>query len=221
MKTVYEIKREWLVWLIREELLLRNPDAIGDQPGGWRVLARETAGYYERGEEVPEAHRKKAYAARTANNALYAIYAAWAAAEGDCVYAASECGYAATANLGGCSTNDADDANRYGDVNTHNRMAIALVRIADIEPLPELDANILTAIEGGNTLEMDIFHTCETTHCRAGFAITLHPRGRELEEEFGSRLVGGAIYLVSTGTIPNFFATNEDALASIRKGAGL
>jgi len=99
-------------------------------------------------------------------------------------------------------------------------MAEALVRIAELEPLPGLDASILVALESGYTLNMDAYHTCATTHCLAGFAVTLHPRGTEMEEEFGSRLAGSAIYLASTGAIPDFFASDEDAMASLRKGAG-
>jgi len=198
MKSMKEIKREWFAWLIRDELLPRYPDEAGDQPGGWRALARETASYYERGEEVPEAHWKKAYAARTDT---LAASAAARAAYNDAYFVDDFASYAADSYV--------------------RRMAEALVRIAELEPMPELDATILTALEDGGTLDMEFYHSrgCRTTHCRAGWATTLHPRGPELEVAFGPRLAGAAIYLASTGAIPDFFASDTAALASIRKGA--
>jgi len=210
MKAMKEIKHQWLAWLIREELLPRYPDATGDQPGGWRVLARETAMYFERGEEVPYEHWRKAYEA-----CLVVV------GDGAAARAAAEAARAAAA----AASDDARDAACYAAVadranDPYSRMAQALVRCAELEPLPGLDASILAAIELGGSLDMRHWHTCDTTHCLAGFAVTLHPRGRALEEVFGSRLAGSAIYLVSTGAIPDFFASDEDALASIRKGAG-
>jgi len=208
MKTMKEIKREWLVWLICEELLPRYPDATGDQLGGWRVLARETAAFYERGENVPYKHWKKAnsasYAAAAVNDASTNV---------DAVQAAANAAYG-----------DAERAAYYSAADSCvRRMAEALVRITDLAPMPELDATILTALEDGGTLDMEFYHSrgCRTTHCRAGFATTLHPRGPELEVAFGSRLAGAAIYLASTGMIPDFYASDDAAMASIRKGAGL
>jgi len=209
MKTIKEIKREWLAWLIREELLPRYPDAVGDLPGGWRTLARETASYYERGEEVPYKHRKKVYAEQPFARRFHAHAAAQAAA--DATYDAAD-----TADIAADAEADDDDAVA---ANAYCRMAIALIRIAELEPFPELDARILTVLASGSTLNMDFYHACDTIHCRAGFAVTIHPRGMELEKEFGPYLTGAAIYLVSTGAIPDFFASNEDAMASIREGA--
>ena len=213
MKSMKEIKREWFAWLIREELLSHYPDAAGDLPGGWRAVARETAAFYERGEKVPEAHWKKAYAPAAAAPAA-AAYAALARA--DAVAAATAAARAAY--------NDAyfvDDFASYAADSYVRRMAEALVRIAELEPMPELDATILTALEDGGTLDMEFYHSrgCRTTHCRAGWATTLHPRGPELEVAFGPRLAGAAIYLASTGVVPDFFASDTAALASIRKGA--
>jgi hypothetical protein len=57
---------------------------------------------------------------------------------------------------------------------------------------------------------------CGSTHCRAGWAITLHPLGHELEAAFGPELAGSIIYMSSTGRVPNFFADTDEALADIR-----
>jgi len=222
MKSMKEIKREWFAWLIRDELLPNYPDAAGDLPGGWRALARETAAFYERGEKVPHGHWKKADAAHATASAAHAAAtnAASDVAADDAIYAAAN----VAANAANAAANvAADDYAVCADAaaaDAYRRMAEALVRIADLAPMPELDARILADIElGGSTLNMDKYHTCDTTHCRAGFAVTIHPRGMELEEEFGPHLTGAAIYLASTGVIPDFFATDDDAMASIRKGA--
>lgn len=90
-------------------------------------------------------------------------------------------------------------------------------RLATIE---RLDAAILAAVEhNGNALDMSSYHQCETTHCRAGWAITLHPMGRKLEAAFGPWLAGAVIYQASTGRVPDFFASNAVALADIRQCA--
>jgi uncharacterized protein YjbI with pentapeptide repeats len=90
----------------------------------------------------------------------------------------------------------------------------------DIPIIPNIDAAILAAIEApGNALDMSKWHTCETTHCRAGWAITLAGEaGKALEEELSPVTAGALIYAASRPgkRIPDFYATNEDALADLR-----
>jgi hypothetical protein len=94
-----------------------------------------------------------------------------------------------------------------------------------LQPIPQLDATILRVVEVDHRwgLEMGSYHNtgggCGTTHCRAGSAIVLHPMGAELERVFGSWLAGAVIYRVSTGSVPDFFASNEDAMADMRRAA--
>lgn len=98
-------------------------------------------------------------------------------------------------------------------------LATAVVRLLGdrLQPLLRLDRAVLSAVEApGCSLYMGSYHHCETTHCRAGWAITLHPLGRDLEAAFGPWLAGAVIYQVSTGRVPNFFASDEAALADIR-----
>ena len=83
----------------------------------------------------------------------------------------------------------------------------------------DIDAKILAAVESGKgKLEMGSWHYCETTHCRAGWAITLAGEaGKTLEDDRGPFHAGVAIYLASTGRAPHFFdRSNERALADIR-----
>jgi len=95
---------------------------------------------------------------------------------------------------------------------------------ARLAPIDQLDATILDAVEKRRLFGFDMssYHcheACGTTHCRAGSAIALHPMGRELEDVFGSWLAGAVIYHVSTGRVPDFFASNEAALADMRASA--
>ena len=98
--------------------------------------------------------------------------------------------------------------------------------------IPNIDAAILASIEkneaaGTNGLDMGSWHAapcdetnwCKTTHCRAGYAICLVGKaGFELEHKFGSETAGKMIYAASRPDkpLPNFHATNAEAMADIR-----
>lgn len=65
---------------------------------------------------------------------------------------------------------------------------------------------------------MGSWHACATTHCRAGWAITLAGEaGKALEQRVGPPAAGSLIYLASVGYVPNFYATNEDAMADMQE----
>lgn len=88
-----------------------------------------------------------------------------------------------------------------------------------IPALPNIDAAILAAIESGGELDMREWHVCETTHCRAGWAITLAgDAGKALENRVAPCAAGALIYAVSRPgmPVPDFYATDEDAMADIR-----
>ncbi len=69
---------------------------------------------------------------------------------------------------------------------------------------------------------MGDWHTCEKTHCRAGWTVTLAGMpGKELERRFGTCLAAMMIYDASD---PNykinpcrFFDDNDEALLDMRK----
>jgi uncharacterized protein YjbI with pentapeptide repeats len=94
-------------------------------------------------------------------------------------------------------------------------------RNPDVPVIPALDQQILSAIESGSGhLDMSQWHTCETTHCRAGWAITLAGEvGKQLEREHGPHIAGRMIYSASTGRVPHFFASNEHAMEDIKARA--
>ena len=85
--------------------------------------------------------------------------------------------------------------------------------------LEHIDAKILAAIQsGGGKLEMDAWHTCGTTHCRAGWAIHLcGDEGYALEAITNSETAGTLIYAASRPGLPtpNFRASNKDAWADL------
>ena len=98
------------------------------------------------------------------------------------------------------------------------RLAQIRERNPGIPIVEDLDGKILAAIENGGGLEMSNWHTCETTHCMAGWAIHLAgDAGEALEAEHGPQRAGALIYRVSTGRAPHFFASNERALADLKE----
>jgi len=95
--------------------------------------------------------------------------------------------------------------------------------------VPNIDAAILAALESKKAqgLDMSGWHGgqcdetnwCNTTHCRAGFAICLAGKaGFVLEKKYGSETAGRMIYAVSRLNLPlpDFFADDEAALEDIR-----
>ena len=89
--------------------------------------------------------------------------------------------------------------------------------------IADIDRVILSEIEAdGNALEMNNYHVCKTTHCRAGWAIhKAGEAGYALERSVGPWLAGALIYKASRPDrpVPDFFATNEEAMADIRRCA--
>lgn len=90
----------------------------------------------------------------------------------------------------------------------------------EVPVVERLDARILSAITAeGGTLDMSAWHntSCKTTHCRAGWAITLAGKeGIELEKRHGPERAGTMIYRASTGRVPYFFDSTDRALADIK-----
>ena len=98
--------------------------------------------------------------------------------------------------------------------------------------VPDIDAKILSLVEQEPTkfdmlnwhgdLECTVENWCNTTHCRAGYAICLAGQpGFDLQKKYGFELAGKMIYAVSRQDmpLPDFFATKDDALDDIRASA--
>jgi hypothetical protein len=87
-----------------------------------------------------------------------------------------------------------------------------------------LDAKILKAIESGGKLQMDSWHTCETTHCRGGWAVVMAGKaGQALESLLGTGVAAHLIYAASRPDEkqPNLSADLDDqeVLEDIRASA--
>lgn len=100
-----------------------------------------------------------------------------------------------------------------------HRFPEGIVRPRFVPEVPHIDATIFRAIQSGGGLEMRDWHTCKTTHCRAGWAITLAGKaGALLEDSMSSYMAGRLIYEASRPDLPcpSFFGDNEKAMEDIR-----
>jgi hypothetical protein len=96
------------------------------------------------------------------------------------------------------------------------------VKPLEIPVIPNIHIAIYEAASKPEALEMSDWHTCEKTHCRAGWAVTLAGEaGRELEKRFDTLSAAMKIYDASD---PNFrinpcrfFDDNDAALADMKK----
>lgn len=83
------------------------------------------------------------------------------------------------------------------------------------------NAVLAAATRSPDSLDMDVWHTCETTHCRAGWVTTLAgDGGKALEDIYGCGVAAALIYMASDPgleRVPNWIANNDDALADMRR----
>jgi hypothetical protein len=102
-----------------------------------------------------------------------------------------------------------------------------------ITPFP-IDIAIDDAIrETGHVLNMGDWHGdmddmtlgefCGTTHCRAGWAVALHPQGRALEKRYGPANAANLIYRACSvrDVVPSWFDSDAVARRDIERCAQL
>jgi uncharacterized protein YjbI with pentapeptide repeats len=115
-----------------------------------------------------------------------------------------------------------------------------VIGLPTVPIIPDLDGQILALITdydgtvrlgkmrdeeeaaAENRLEMSVWNTCKTTHCRGGWAITLAgDEGNRLRKKYGTCLTAVLLYHAAYPTLPlpDFYATNEEALEDIRQRA--
>jgi hypothetical protein len=92
--------------------------------------------------------------------------------------------------------------------------------------IPSIHQTILRAVEQPDALDMRDWHTCDTTHCRAGWVVHLAGKpGRELESKTSTLFAAMQIYHKSSPDINvshvRFFDPNERAMADIKRCAEL
>jgi hypothetical protein len=85
---------------------------------------------------------------------------------------------------------------------------------------------VLAAVSKPKALDMSTWHTCETTHCRAGWVVTLAGKdGAELEKFYASTAMAARmIYRESSPhkvLMKRFYETNDKAMADMKRMAEL
>jgi hypothetical protein len=93
-----------------------------------------------------------------------------------------------------------------------------------IPKIEEIDKKVYECASKENALNMSNWHTCETTHCRAGWVVHLAgDEGRRLEEFHNTELAAMLIYRESGSPInpSRFYDSNTEALVDMKKRAGL
>jgi hypothetical protein len=98
--------------------------------------------------------------------------------------------------------------------------------LSDAPTVPNIHQAVYAAASQPGALDMGAWHVCDTTHCRAGWVVTLAGEaGAELEAKIGTPAAAAAIYLASDPErfkrerLPNFYADNATALADMKRCA--
>ena len=134
------------------------------------------------------------------------------------------------ANLRGANLRDANLSDAYlSDANLRGAdLSDAYLSDANLSGVPKIEnihQKVYEAANQPDALDMATWHTCETTHCRAGWVVHLAgDAGKAMEYCLGTSSAAALIYLASDPTlekIPDFHASNEDALADMKKLAGV
>jgi hypothetical protein len=130
------------------------------------------------------------------------------------------------ANLSGANLREADL--RGADLSEANLREANLsgAEFGDAPVIPNIHAAVYAAASQPKALDMRAWHTCETTHCRAGWVVALAgDEGSALEAKIGTPAAAAAIYIASdperfkTERLPDFYASNETALADMKRMA--
>jgi len=101
----------------------------------------------------------------------------------------------------------------------------AVLRGADWIPvIPNIHTAVYAAASQDGALDMGNWHTngfCGTTHCRAGWVTHLAgDAGRVMDALMGTSAAAALIYAKSDPKlerVPNFYASNSDALADMKR----
>lgn len=109
------------------------------------------------------------------------------------------------------------------DVTAGSTAALGMPPIPKIE---NIHASVLAAATQPKALDMGQWHTCDTTHCRAGWVVHLAGEaGYALERFHNTELAAMLIYAESAPALPvsptRFHETNDQALADMKRMAEL
>ena len=178
-----------------QEKLKRHQDFLNDIPGGERLNLKgaylegaDLRGAYLEGAYLEGAYLKEAYLREAYLKGAYLRRANLEGAdlkeadlkEADLTWAYLRGAYLEGADLKGADLKGANlkGANLKGAKGLHQGDAALLLRVAE------------AALSSADALDMATWHSCETTHCIAGWAVTLAENGKELEKEFSTAEAG-------------------------------
>ena len=107
----------------------------------------------------------------------------------------------------------------------HNKKNITETAFNGPPPVPiirDIHSQIYAAASQPDSLDMSDWHTCENTHCRAGWVVTLaREPGKVLEQRFTTELAAMMIYDASDPDFKinpaRFYDTNDEALADMKR----
>ncbi len=92
-----------------------------------------------------------------------------------------------------------------------------------VPAIENLHSKVLEAVSKDGALDMGNWHSCSTTHCRAGWVVTLAGEsGKLLEAATSTEFAAMQIYAKSSpiGVSPvRFYESNEVAMADIKRCA--
>ncbi|CAM8813113.1 Pentapeptide repeat-containing protein [Burkholderia pseudomallei] len=98
--------------------------------------------------------------------------------------------------------------------------------LSGVPKIPNIHQAVFAAASKPCALDMGQWHACETTHCRAGWVVTLAgDGGKALEWAMGTPTAATLIYLASdpdrwkNERLPDFYCGNDDALADMKRMA--
>ncbi|WP_299476963.1 hypothetical protein, partial [uncultured Paracoccus sp.] len=95
--------------------------------------------------------------------------------------------------------------------------------IADAPVIADIHQRVYAAASVEGALDMSDWHTCATTHCRAGWVVHLAGKaGYKLERHLDSTANAAMlIYAASDPArpVPDFYASDKDALEDMRRCA--
>lgn len=93
----------------------------------------------------------------------------------------------------------------------------------EIPKIKNIHKSVLDACRDEGALNMSDWHTCETTHCRAGWVVHLAAdKGRKLEDQTSTQFAAMMIYKESSSirvSPVRFFETNEVAMSDMERCA--
>ena len=95
----------------------------------------------------------------------------------------------------------------------------------EIPKIENIHQTVYVAACQKDALDMSDWHSCGTTHCRAGWVVTLAgEEGKKLEDKIGTPAAAALIYWASDEKLkqlPDFYCGNADALADMKNMAEL